>query len=110
MHSCKNRVSDCHSACLCHLSLEKRLSDDFWERRRQIRQKQKHADYMKWYGETLEGNLYKAETIIVEKKSGKKQKSAPTCAGNSGHAKASGKGKGKPKVRKKKHALFFFIY
>ena len=75
--------------------IEKHLSDDPWKRKWQIRNKQTYARYNRWYGETLEGDMYKAETIIVDKDTEKKQKSAAA----RGNTSPSEKSKGKQKVR-----------
>ena len=71
--------------------IEKRLSDDRNERRKQIKLKQKFASYNKWYGETLEGNLYKAETIIVESSNKGSHKNSPSLGND---VKCIGKSKG----------------
>ena len=94
MHSCFTKQMNRNQFLnyLCLYWTEKRLSDDRRERRNQIKKKQKFANYNKWYGETLEGNLYKAETIIVEN-SNKKSNKISVMRGND--TKDSGKSKGK---------------
>ena len=62
-----------------------------------MRSIQKLANYNKWYGETLEGNQYKAETIIVENNDER----------TSGSRSKSVKGVGKSKGKKVKFCTSF---